>query len=124
MRDFKGILYYMIGNRIKSLRTERGLSQEDLSLHLNLSRASISNIEFGRHQIPLFLLYELSLFFKIGIYDLIPSNEEIQSKLNSNNPELSKFLDIQNLDLSQKESLENILNSIYFWSIPYKINIF
>lgn len=112
MRDFKGILYYIIGNRIKSLRTERGLSQEDLSLHLDLSRASISNIELGRHQIPLVLLYELSLFFKIGIYDLIPSNEEIQSNLNSNNPEFTKILDTQNLDLSQKESLENILNSI------------
>ena len=49
---------------------------------------------------------------KIGIYDLIPSNEEIKSNLNSNNPELSKILDTQNLDLSQKESLENILNNI------------
>lgn len=112
MRDFKGILYYIIGNRIKSLRTERALSQEDLSVQLNLSRASISNIELGRHQIPLFLLYELSLFFKIGIYDLIPTNEEIQSNLNSKNPELSKILDNQNLDLSQKESLENLLNNI------------
>jgi transcriptional regulator with XRE-family HTH domain len=112
MRDFKGILYYMIGNRIKSLRTERGLSQEDLSVQLNLSRASISNIELGRHQIPLFLLYELSLFFKIGINDLIPTNEEIQSDLNSINPELSKILDTQNLDLSQKEILENLLKNI------------
>ncbi|MDX6188073.1 helix-turn-helix transcriptional regulator [Flavobacterium sp. Fl-318] len=112
MRDFKGILYYMIGNRIKSLRTERSLSQEDLSLQLNLSRASISNIELGRHQIPLFLLYELSLYFKIDIHDLIPSIEEIQSNLNSNSPELSKILDTQNLDLSQKVNLENILNSI------------
>ncbi len=102
----------MIGNRIKSLRTERSLSQEDLSIQLNLSRASISNIELGRHQIPLFLLYELSLFFKIDIHDLIPSIEEIQSNLNSNNPELSKILDTQNLDLSQKVNLENILNSI------------
>jgi len=112
MRDFKGILYYMIGNRIKSLRAERSLSQEDLSLQLNLSRASISNIELGRHQIPLFLLYELSIFFKIGIHDLIPSIEEIQSNLNSSSPELSKILDTQNLDLSQKVNLENILNSI------------
>lgn len=112
MRDFKGILYYMIGNRIKSLRTERSLSQGDLSLQLNLSRASISNIELGRHQIPLFLLYELSLYFKIDIHDLIPSIEEIQSNLNSNSPELSKILDTQNLDLSQKVNLENILNSI------------
>ncbi len=102
----------MIGNRIKSLRTERSLSQEDLSLQLNLSRASISNIELGRHQIPLFLLYELSLYFKIDIHDLIPSIEEIQSNLNSNSPELSKILDTQNLDLSQKVNLENILNSI------------
>jgi len=112
MRDFKGILYYMIGNSIKSLRTERSLSQEDLSLQLNLSRASISNIELGRHQIPLFLLYELTLYFKIDIHDLIPSIEEIQSNLNSNSPELSKILDKQNLDLSQKVNLENILNSI------------
>lgn len=112
MRDFKGVLYYMIGNRIKSLRTERSLSQEDLSLQLNLSRASISNIELGRHQIPLFLLYELSIFFKIDIHELIPSIEEIQSNLNSSSPELSKILDTQNLDLSQKVNLENILNNI------------
>lgn len=112
MRNYKSILYYMIGKRIKSLRTERNLSQEDLSLHLNLSRASISNIELGRHQIPLILLYELSLFFKIGIYDLIPTNEEVQSNFISNDPELSKILDKQNLGLSQKENLENILKHI------------
>ena len=112
MRDFKGVLYYIIGNRIKSLRTKRGLSQEELSIHLNLSRASISNIELGRHQIPLVLLYELTIFFKISIYDLIPTNEEVQSNLNTNHPEFIKILDTQNLDLTQKESLENLLNSI------------
>lgn len=112
MQDFKSILYIIIGNKIKSLRTEINLSQEVLSKHLNLSRSSISNIELGRHQIPLFLLYELSQLFNIDINELIPSWDEIQLSLNSDNSELSKMLNDQNLNENQKTLLENILKGI------------
>lgn len=112
MQDFKGILYTIIGNRIKVKRKEQGLSQEDLSFRLNLGRSSISNIEIGRHQIPLFTLYDLSILLKCNIYDIIPTYDEVIEVLNSEIKEYSKLLEAQNLNNSQRESVEEILKKI------------
>ena len=112
MQDFKSILYKIIGDRIKSKRKELGLSQDDLSKHLNLGRSSISNIEIGRHQIPLSVLYELSILLKINVHNLLPTYEEVVELLNSKIKEYSKILEAKDLNSLQRESVEDILKNI------------
>ena len=113
MQGFKNTLYKIIGERIKYQRKKIDLSQEDLSNHLKLNRSSISNIETGRHQIPLFILYELSTLLKINIHDLIPMNSEVIEKLNSENKDFTEILEAKtNLNENQKESIEDIIKQL------------
>lgn len=110
MRNFKNTLYEIIGERIKTKRKEKDLNQEDLSNYLNLNRSSVSNMENGRHQIPLFVLYELSKLLEIDIHDLIPMNSEVEKVLKANEG-YSKIL--KNKDLGKdKKNIENLLNQI------------
>lgn len=83
MRDFKSILYEIIGDRIKERRKQLNMNQIDLAASLKLARSSISNIELGRHQIPLHVLYELCNILKVSINDILPSQDEILQVLNS-----------------------------------------
>lgn len=112
MQGFKDALYELIGRRVKSLRKQSEFSQEDLSNFLELSRSSISNIESGRHQIPLSTLYELSHLFKIGIHDLIPSYDEVSNFLNSKITDYTELLEAQDLNSSQRKNIEDLLKNI------------
>jgi len=110
--DFKTALYRIIGDRIKVKRAAQNLSQDAISKHLKLSRSSISNMEMGRHQIPLYLLYELSDYFKINIYDLIPTFQEVVEFINSEIKDYSGFLEGKDFNDVQKQSLKKVLNAI------------
>lgn len=112
MRGFKDALYELIGQKVKSLRKRRELSQEDLSDFLELSRSSISNIESGRHQVPLSTLYELSHLFKISIHDLIPSYDEVSDFLNSEIKDYMELLEAQDLSVSQRKNIEDEIKNI------------
>mgnify|MGYP003571640935 CR=1 FL=1 len=56
-----------IGRKIKHLRIENGLSQEQLAENINMSREHISCIERGKNMISIDSLYKISEFFKIDI---------------------------------------------------------
>ena len=56
-----------IGRKLKSLRLERGLSQEKLAEHVNMSREHISCIECGKNLASTETLYTLAKFFEIDI---------------------------------------------------------
>jgi transcriptional regulator with XRE-family HTH domain len=56
-----------IGNKLKTLRKGRGLSQLDLSIRLDLSRATISNYETNRRSPSLPELKRLSNFFGVSM---------------------------------------------------------
>ena len=56
----------MLENRVKELRTERGLRQGDLAEKMNVSQQTISRIEKGETQIPVDILVHLSKFFHVS----------------------------------------------------------
>lgn len=112
MTEYKEALYKIIGERIKSHRDSRNISQLELSKRLDISRSSISNIEVGRHQIPLHALYELSKEFKLDINDFLPSYDEIVSFATSEITDYSSFLNSSKLEEEQKEKLSDVLKNI------------
>ncbi len=71
MTDIRPI-YVRIGRRIRRRRNELGRTQEWLSDRVNLSRASIANIETGRQQIMLHQLYDFARALRIPAGDLSP----------------------------------------------------
>jgi transcriptional regulator with XRE-family HTH domain len=66
-----------IGDVIKRKREELGLRQEHLAEFLGFSRASIINLEKGRHSIQVNSLFDLSLLFKCKIDEFFPPAESV-----------------------------------------------
>ena len=64
-------------NRIKELRTEKGILQTELAKHLKIGQATISNWETGRSEPDQDALKELSKFFGASI-DYILGNTDIK----------------------------------------------
>lgn len=56
-----------IGRKLKSLRLERGLSQEKLAECVDMSREHISCIERGKNLASTETLYYLAKFFEVDI---------------------------------------------------------
>jgi len=64
--------YQLLGTRIRDARKLAGLKQEALASYLDLTRASVVNIEKGRQHPPLHLLYDISKILKVELCSLIP----------------------------------------------------
>ncbi|MFC5591756.1 helix-turn-helix transcriptional regulator [Sporosarcina soli] len=63
-------------NLIKEKRTEMGLTQDDLSELLEVSRQTIISLEKGRYNPSLVLAFKLAKLFKCLIEDIfIPEGE-------------------------------------------------
>ena len=54
-------------NRVKELRKERGLRQEELAAKINVSLQTISRIENGENSLPADILVQLSRFFRVSV---------------------------------------------------------
>ena len=53
-------LQEIVGYRLRRARVEKNLTQEELALHVGISRASIANIERGHQTITVYVLYKLA----------------------------------------------------------------
>jgi putative transcriptional regulator len=57
-------------NRIKVLRAERNMTQEDLEIEVQVSRQTINAIEKGKFDPSLPLAFRISRLFKLAIEDI------------------------------------------------------
>jgi transcriptional regulator with XRE-family HTH domain len=106
-------LYVIIGERIKEKRKELNVKQQKLADEVNINRTSISNIEKGRHQPPLHLLFKICFYLNLDIHSLIPSLEEIANLNNKETPGLFKILYGDNsLSENSKNDIETVLNNL------------
>jgi transcriptional regulator with XRE-family HTH domain len=112
LADYKEALYKIIGDRIKSHRESMNISQLQLSKNLDISRSSISNIEVGRHQVPLYTLYDIAKDLKIDVNELLPSYDEVINFATSNVTDYSRFLNSSTLKKEQKEKLNVVLKKL------------
>ncbi len=80
-------------NVIRKLRTEKGLTQEELGNILNVKKAAVSKYELGRAQPSPDILKKLSDFFGVSIDHLL-NNDTLPSDTSPKQPkDLVKFLD-------------------------------
>ncbi|HEY3263004.1 MAG TPA: helix-turn-helix transcriptional regulator [Pseudonocardiaceae bacterium] len=61
-------------NRVRALRTERGLSQGDLATAVNVSRQTINSIETGRYTPSLPLAIALARFFGRAVEEVFDAD--------------------------------------------------
>lgn len=60
-----------IGNRIAELRKAKGLSQQEVSKELEISRSSLTQIELGKRSLNVIELQKLALLFEFSVDKLL-----------------------------------------------------
>lgn len=60
------------GRRLRSLREERGLSQEELAFRAGLHRTYVSSAERGERNVSLVNLDKLASALEVNLRDLVP----------------------------------------------------
>ena len=70
----------VLGNNIRFLRKNKGLTQEELAKGIGVKRSVIGTYEEGRAEPRLDTLKTLSIYFKLTIDELLNSNLDVQIK--------------------------------------------
>lgn len=112
VKDFNTVLYSLIGEKIKSLRVEKGLSQTELSDKIpNIGRTSISNIEKGDQKPPLHVMYLICNELDIDIHSILPTYSDVMDIVNLKpNNDLSNYIDNFEIDETTRQALQELLN--------------
>jgi len=71
-----GKVYKELGNRIKKLREERGISQQRLADLLGVSRPTVSQIEMGERKVSADELLKISEIFDVSVEHLLGLKKE------------------------------------------------
>lgn len=74
-------LYGLVGAEVRAAREAAGLSQEQLAVAVGLSRTSITNLEMGRQQTPLHVLYAIAEVVGMALKDLLPDSMRTQQPI-------------------------------------------
>ena len=86
------ITKHKLAKRIKKMREDRELSQEDLAIRLGVPRPSISHLESGQRDISSIELAKLANIFEISVDDLLsPDLEEKECRDMNKGQKMPKF---------------------------------
>lgn len=67
-------------NKLKDMRTLRGMTQEELAERVGVSRQTIISIESGRYNPSIMLAYKLAHTFGLRIEDLFLCAEQAKTE--------------------------------------------
>lgn len=67
-----------LGTTLKTLRAEKGVSQEKLALSTGIDRRYMSDIENGRRNVSLEILEKLAAFFEMKVSEFIQRIEVME----------------------------------------------
>jgi transcriptional regulator with XRE-family HTH domain len=75
----QGLLYRLLGARIRAARERKMISQNHLATQLRMNRTSIVNIEKGRQRPPLHTLWDIAEKLDVETTALIPKRHELSA---------------------------------------------
>jgi transcriptional regulator with XRE-family HTH domain len=97
--------YEEVGRRLRRVRTEAGMTQKDLADAVDLSRASIANMEAGRQPFPAHMLFTLARALDVPVKDLLPDTSVLDD------PEALPEAVTDGLDEPEKNWVRKVLAS-------------
>ncbi len=109
MADINSVLYGIIGKRISELRKLNNDSQLALATKIKLKRSSISNIESGRQQVSLHLLYRIAQIYNTEVFNLVPKVSEVASKVSLEFTELNDILEKKEVGTITRQQIFELL---------------
>lgn len=101
---------FLLKDNLKTLRKNKGLSQEELSVKLNVVRQTISKWESGLSVPDAEMLISISEIFETPVSEIL--GENIEEKEKNNIKVISEKLEIINeqLSMNQKQKRKRIIN--------------
>ena len=69
----------LIGKKIREIRKQSNINQENLALLADIDRSYMGRIERGEVNITVDKLYQLSSALNVSIHDLLPDDSEIKN---------------------------------------------
>ena len=100
-------------NRIKKLREENGITQEDLAKRLDMSKGIISLYEKDERKPSLEVLVKLSEIFDCSIdYLLCKTDIRKQRKIELDDIDIAFASGVKGLNNENKETLRNIMEGL------------
>ena len=105
-------LYQEIGIRIRDAREANGTTQELFSSQLGLSRASIINLEKGRHRPSLHLLLDIAEILQLDYTTLIPVEKPVTTIRTKKPFDLNEVVSYEKLSRSTEDTIKQIISSI------------
>lgn len=97
-----------IGAKIKKVRTEKNIKQEELAHFLNITQSTLSKMENGNTLITFEQIINIAAYTKTPIHDFFPDNLTHLQQINFR----MELQDLQNDLLYQKELNAQLLKRI------------
>jgi transcriptional regulator with XRE-family HTH domain len=104
-------LYKLIGEKIKISRQKLGISQDKLAEEMNLSRASIVNIEKGRQKATIHFLYKVAYVLEVKPTEILPESVKVFSSTQDWDNRIKNSLDNES-DSNTSERVSNFVKKI------------
>jgi len=104
-----------IGNFLKNLRKEKGITQEMLAEKLSVSGRIVSRWETGNNMPDISLLIELAEFYDISIPEIVNGerkNEKMNEEVKEVAQTLSEYADFEKENLIKKIQSQSIIGVI------------
>ena len=104
-----------IGNFLKNLRKEKGITQEMLAEKLNVSGRTVSRWETGNNMPDISLLIELAEFYDISIPEIVNGerkNEKMNKEVKEVAQTLSEYAGFEKENLIKKIQSQSIIGVI------------
>ncbi len=102
-----------IGERIKSIREAKGLSQKQVSLNINMDPSQYSKIEKGKTDPSVSTLEKITIALGINLSELFNTNEDIQDINSADKTLIEKVQLIEQLDQEERNSVFKIIDGLF-----------
>lgn len=93
-----------VGERLRDLRIERGLTQEQVAKEINISRSLVSNIEYG-NRLNINNIVSLCVLYGVSLDHIIP----IKKKSKERNLDHMIKIELSRANLDTKETILKLL---------------
>ena len=109
-----------IGEFLKHLRNDKGLTQEQLAEHFYVSSRTVSRWETGRNMPDVEMLIELADFYNVEIREIIDGERKSENMDNENKDTLKKVAEYSH-KLLIKKIVKGAIEGILVFIVVYLI---
>ncbi|MBU0765309.1 MAG: helix-turn-helix transcriptional regulator [Bacteroidetes bacterium] len=101
-----------IGQNIKKLREEKGLTQQQIAELVNMHRSNYSKVESGQRELSISALNKIARYFGVTLDDLVNGNEIPQEITIEDKSATEQFRMLQELDQDDKKMIFRMIDTL------------